>query len=107
MDFELQASTEPGKRMVELAEKHASDFAVTAAEHDRNGTFPVENISALKKSGFAGAAVPKEFGGMGVTSIHDCVVAMNRLGVPRDRRRWHSLCTCLGLSVRREPCETP
>ena len=80
MDFELQASTEPGKRMVELAEKHASDFAVTAAEHDRNGTFPVENISALKKSGFAGAAVPKEFGGMGVTSIHDCVVAMNRLG---------------------------
>ena len=80
MDFELQASTEPGKRMVELAEKHAADFAVTAAEHDRNGTFPVENISALKKSGFAGAAVPKEFGGMGVTSIHDCVVAMNRLG---------------------------
>ena len=67
LDFELQASTEPGKRMVEWAEKHASDFAVTAAEHDRNGTFPVENISALKKSGFAGAAVPKEFGGMGVT----------------------------------------
>ena len=80
MDFELKASTESGKRMVELAEKHAADFAVTAAEHDRNGTFPVENITALKQSGFAAAAVPKEFGGMGVTSAHDCIVAMNRLG---------------------------
>ena len=80
MDFELKASTEPGKRMVELAEKHAVDFAVTAAEYDRKGIFPVENITALRKSGFAAAAVPEEFGGMGVTSNHDCMVAMNRLG---------------------------
>ncbi len=80
MDFELQASTEPGKRMVELAEKHAADFAVRAGEHDRDGTFPFENIAAMKESGFAAAAVPKEFGGMGVSSIHDCVVAVSRLG---------------------------
>ena len=80
MEFELKALTEPGKKMVELAEKHSSDFAITAVEHDRNGTFPVENVAAMKKSGFAAAAVPEELGGMGVTSIHDCVVAMNRLG---------------------------
>ena len=80
MEFELKASTEAGKRMVALAEKHASDFALTAAENDLKGMFPVENIRALQKSGFAAAAVPEEFGGMGVTSIHDCVVAMNRLG---------------------------
>ncbi|GIT44448.1 MAG: hypothetical protein Ct9H300mP11_23840 [Chloroflexota bacterium] len=42
--------------------------------------FPVENIKALQRSGFAPAAVPEEFGGMGVTSIHDFIVAMNRLG---------------------------
>ena len=66
--------------MVALAEKHASDFALTAAENDLKGMFPVENIKALQRSGFAAAAVPEEFGGMGVTSIHDCVVAMNRLG---------------------------
>ena len=53
MEFELKASTEPGKRMVELAEKHAADFAITAAENDRNGTFPIENITAFRKSGFA------------------------------------------------------
>ena len=80
MEFELQALTEPGKLMIELAEKHAADFAVRAAEHDRDGTFPFENIAAMKKSGFAAAAVPKEFGGMGVTSIHDSVVAVSRLG---------------------------
>ena len=66
--------------MVALAEKHASDFALTAAENDLKGMFPVENIKALQRSGLAAAAVPEEFGGMGVTSIHDCVVAMNRLG---------------------------
>ena len=80
MEFELKASTEAGKRMVALAEKHASDFALTAAENDLKGMFPVENIKALQRSGFAAAAVPEEFGGMGVTSIHDFIVAMNRLG---------------------------
>ena len=80
MEFELQASTAPGKQMVELAEKHAADFAARAAEHDRDATFPFENIEAMKKSGFAAAAVPEEFGGMGVSSIHDCVVAVSRLG---------------------------
>ena len=79
MDFDLQPSTEPGKQMVELAERHAADFAVRAAEHDRDGTFPFENIAAMKESGFAAAAVPEEFGGMGVSSTHDCVVAMSRL----------------------------
>ena len=66
--------------MVELAEKHAADFTARAAEHDREGTFPFENIAAMKKSGLAAAAVLKEFGGMGVTSNHDCVVAVSRLG---------------------------
>ena len=80
MDFELKALTEPGNKMVELAEKHAAGFALTAAKYDRNATFPIENIEAFKKSGFAAGAVPEEFGGLGVASIHDCVVAMNRLG---------------------------
>ena len=80
MDFELKALTEPGKRMVDLAEEHSANFAATAAEHDREGTFPIENVTAMKKSGFSAAGVPVEFGGMGVTSVHDCIVALNRLG---------------------------
>ena len=80
MEFDLQALTEPGKQMVELAEKHAADFAARADTYDREGAFPFENVAAMKASGFAAAAAPKEFGGLGVTSVHDCIVAMNRLG---------------------------
>ena len=80
MEFELQASTEAGKRMVGLSERHAAEFAATAAKYDREGKFPVDNITALRRSGLSAATVPKEFGGMGVTSIHDCFVAISRLG---------------------------
>lgn len=80
MEFDLQPLTEPGKRMVELAENHAEDFATRVGQHDRDGTFAVENVEAMKKSGFAAGAMPKEFGGLGVTSIHDSIVAMSRLG---------------------------
>ena len=65
MEFDLQPLTEPGKRMVELAENHAEDFATRAGQHDRDGTFAVENVEAMKKSSFAAGAMPKEFGGLG------------------------------------------
>ena len=80
MEFELQPLNEPGQRMVELAENHAEDFAIRVGEHDPEGTFAVENVEAMEKSGFAAGAMPKEFGGLGVTSIHDSIVAMSRLG---------------------------
>ncbi len=80
MEFDLQPLTEPGKRMVELAEKHAEDFATRVGEHDRDGTFTIENVEAMKKSGFAAGAMPEEFGGLGLTSIHDGIVAISRLG---------------------------
>lgn len=78
-DFPLQAKTEAGKRLVELAEKHAADFAVRADQHDRDGTYPFENIEALKESGYFAAPIPVELGGMGVESWHDLMVASSRL----------------------------
>ena len=62
-----------------LAEEHAADFATRAAEHDREGSFPVENFEAMKKSGFLAGPVPEEFGGLGLFSIHDIGVALSRL----------------------------
>jgi len=79
MDVELQPTTEPGRAFVALAEQHATDFATRAAEHDREGSFPFENIAALQKSGFMAAPVPEEFGGMGLTSLYDTMVGVSRL----------------------------
>src|SRR5437773_5531575 len=79
MEFELQACTAPGQRMVELAEEHAADFATRAAEHDLENTFVAENFDLMKESGLLAAAAPKEFGGLGVESAHDITVAISRL----------------------------
>lgn len=80
MGFELQAVTEAGASMVGLAEAHAADFALRAAEHDADASYPVENIAAMQESGFLAACLPPDFGGMGVDSVHDLAVAVNRLG---------------------------
>ena len=80
MDFQLQPVTGPGRRFVELAEKHAADFAERADEYDRKGIFPLENIEDLKRSGAMAATVPVEYGGLGVESVHDLAVGINRLG---------------------------
>jgi alkylation response protein AidB-like acyl-CoA dehydrogenase len=80
MNFELKPLTEPGYRLVTLAEEHAADFATRAEQHDREGSFPVDNLQALQESGVLAACVPEELGGLGVDSIHDYVLGINRLG---------------------------
>ena len=76
---ELTASTDAGRRFVSLAEEHAADFATRAAEHDRDGSFPVENFEAMKKSGFLAGPAPEEFGGLGLFSMYDMGVGLSRL----------------------------
>lgn len=79
MDHELLPVTDPGRTFVAQCEEHAADFASRAAEHDRDATFPVENIEAMQKSGALAACVPEELGGLGLTSLHDLTVGVNRL----------------------------
>ena len=79
MDFELHARTESGRRLVALAEELAADFAARAAEHDRAGTYPHEDVAALRDSGYLAAPIPQELGGLGVESVHDLLVASSRL----------------------------
>ena len=79
MDLELQALTEPGRRLVALAEEHAADFATRAEQHDRDGSFPKENFEAMRESGMLMASLPEEYGGMGVNSLHDLGVGIGRL----------------------------
>jgi alkylation response protein AidB-like acyl-CoA dehydrogenase len=80
MTSDILPRTEPGHTMVRLAEQHAADFGTRAAHYDREGSFAFEHIQALKTSGMLAATVPHTLGGFGVDSVHDCVVAMQRLG---------------------------
>ncbi|MCL4243460.1 MAG: acyl-CoA dehydrogenase family protein, partial [Dehalococcoidia bacterium] len=79
MSYELQATTEPGRELVALAESFAPTFLARVAKHDREGTFPFESLRELEESGYLYAPIPPEFGGMGVQSVHDVLVAASRL----------------------------
>jgi alkylation response protein AidB-like acyl-CoA dehydrogenase len=79
MPIELTANTDAGARLVAVAERLSEELAARAAEHDRDGTYPVEAIDALKAAGYFAAPVPVELGGLGVSSAHDLVVAASRL----------------------------
>jgi alkylation response protein AidB-like acyl-CoA dehydrogenase len=77
--FELTPKSEAGARLVRIAEALAEDFASRAAIHDREASFPHAGIDALKRAGYFTAPIPAERGGLGVTSVHDLVVASSRL----------------------------
>lgn len=79
MEFEIRPATPAGERYVELCEQHAADFATRSEQHDRERSFPFENIEALKESGFFRATVPEELGGFGIESVQDLAAGMNRL----------------------------
>lgn len=79
MKYQLEAQTDPGRRLVELAEMHAEAFAAGVAEHDREGRFGAEHIEELRRSGYLAAPVPEELGGMGVDRVYDVLVAATRL----------------------------
>jgi alkylation response protein AidB-like acyl-CoA dehydrogenase len=80
MRFDLHPLTEPGRRFVALAEGHIAELAERAAQHDREGSFPTENLRSLQDSGFMAACVPTELGGLGVASLHDFMIGCGRLG---------------------------
>ena len=79
MSLELTARTDPGVRLIALAETLANEIAPRAADHDRDGSFPFDSFAAVKQSGYLAAPVPEQLGGLGVTSVHDLLVASSRL----------------------------
>jgi alkylation response protein AidB-like acyl-CoA dehydrogenase len=79
MSLELTARSEPGRRLVALAETLAEEIGPRAADHDREGSFPFDSFAAVKQSGYFAAPVPEQLGGLGVTSVHDLLVASSRL----------------------------
>jgi alkylation response protein AidB-like acyl-CoA dehydrogenase len=80
VQFELQPLTEAGRQYVALAESHIAELAAGADLHDRAGSFPAEHVASIQNSGFMAACAPRELGGLGVATVHDFMVAINRLG---------------------------
>jgi alkylation response protein AidB-like acyl-CoA dehydrogenase len=76
--MELQARTPEGAALVGLAGKLAATLADRAAQHDRDATFPHESIAALRAADYFTAPIPAQLGGLGVSSVHDLVVASGR-----------------------------
>lgn len=64
-------SWETASNLFERVDALAEDFATRAAAHDRDGSFPFENFTALHKAGLLSLTIPHEFGGqnLGLASI--------------------------------------
>jgi len=57
------------QRIVALAKELAREFAPRAEQHDREGSFPFENVARLKETGYTTITTPKEYGGWGATPL--------------------------------------
>ena len=79
MAMELRPRTPEGAALVALADRLAGDLADGAAARDRDAAYPFEGIGALRRAGYLGAPVPEALGGLGVSSVHDAVIASGRL----------------------------
>jgi alkylation response protein AidB-like acyl-CoA dehydrogenase len=79
MALELTARTSAGTALVATAERLAEQLGERAGRHDRDGTYPFESVAALRDAGYLAAPVPERLGGLGVSSVHDVVVASGRL----------------------------
>jgi alkylation response protein AidB-like acyl-CoA dehydrogenase len=66
------------QRFIEMAAVHAEDFKPRVAQHDRENSFPFENVAAMKASGYTVIMAPEEAGGGG-GDILDLVLAQERL----------------------------
>lgn len=65
-------------QLIELAGRLADDFALRAAAHDRDNSFPFENIEAMKQAGYTALVVPENHGGLGADLV-DYLLCQERL----------------------------
>jgi alkylation response protein AidB-like acyl-CoA dehydrogenase len=66
------------KDLYEMVSKLADSFKDRSEQHDREGSFPFENMEELKKSGYTRLSLPKDMGGEGI-SLYELVLLQERL----------------------------
>lgn len=80
MSYELKPITEAGKLFVEATEKVIKKLQTRADKSDKSSSINKKNISDMLNAGVSTAFVPQALGGFGLTSIHDWIVGLSRLG---------------------------
>jgi alkylation response protein AidB-like acyl-CoA dehydrogenase len=66
------------QHFIDLAIAHAEDFKTRVTQHDRENSFPFENVAAMKASGYTNMTVPTELGGGGANLL-DFILAQEQL----------------------------
>ena len=80
MSYELRPRTKEGESFIEATESVIKILRDRADNADKKSIVDVHNLADMLSSGIIGAFVPKIFGGFGLTSIHDWMVGISRLG---------------------------
>ncbi|MBT7878464.1 MAG: acyl-CoA/acyl-ACP dehydrogenase, partial [Gammaproteobacteria bacterium] len=80
MSYQLTPKTPAGKNFVNAAESLTKSLRDRAQAADQSSTVAEASFDDIKTAGINGAFVPEDCGGMGLTSIHDWIVGMSRLG---------------------------
>ncbi len=70
--------SEKREQLAGLARELAAEFATRAAQHDRENSFPVENIEKLKETGYTALLIPEKHGGLGA-DLEDYVLCQEQL----------------------------
>jgi len=70
--------SEKRHRLISLATELAADFATRAGEHDRDNSFPVENVTRMKECGYTALVIPEKHGGLGA-DLEDYVLCQEQL----------------------------
>jgi len=76
--FMEMTASERQQHFINLAATHADDFKTRVTQHDRENSFPFENIEAMKTSGYLNMTLAAELGGGGANLL-DFVLAQERL----------------------------
>lgn len=64
------------KRLQEKARGFAREVILpVAGKHDRDGTFPIDVMKKAHQEGFLTPLVPKEYGGLGLGVLDNCIIA--------------------------------
>jgi alkylation response protein AidB-like acyl-CoA dehydrogenase len=66
------------EKLTALARDLAADFATRAAQHDRDNSFPVENVTRMKEAGYTALVIPESSGGLGA-DLEDYVLCQEQL----------------------------